>query len=203
MSVATDAYLDTTHASSKRFIPGEIGIWVFIFADLFTFAIYFTGYFNSRALHTADFAAASGSLTMTVALINTLVLLTSSLLVVIAANAMRAGAAAMPVAKVALKLAMLCGLTFVALKLYEYTHMIGLGETANASVYFGYFYVLTGMHFCHVIGGLIILYMLHRKATLGRALEPREIRLAEAGACYWHLVDLLWMIIFPLLYMVA
>lgn len=196
---ADAASLSASHG--KRIVPGEAGIWVFIFADLVTFAIFFMAFFKDRALQPEAFALARHGLTINVALINTLVLLTSSLLVVVGVNAIRQGQ--FPAARIAIRLAMLCGAIFIGLKLYEYGHMVGEGKGAAAGIYYNYFYVLTGLHFAHVLGGLVILRIMLAKAKTQTRLSPREFHAVESGACYWHLVDLLWMVIFPLLYMVA
>jgi nitric oxide reductase NorE protein len=95
----------------------------------------------------------------------------------------------------------LVGACFVGIKAFEYHEKIAAGITPSTNEFFMYYFVLTGLHLAHVIIGLIVLTVL---STLARKPEPTTTHIAffEGGACFWHMVDLLWIVIFPLIFLV-
>jgi len=126
--------------------------------------------------------------------VNTIVLLTSSLLVAASVHAARDGR---PEHAIILTYAGGgCGVIFVAIKAYEWTTELAAGHTVS-NQFFSFYYVLTGVHMVHVALGLIILGVVVREL---RAPKRRRTSLVEQGATYWHMVDLLWVVIFGLLY---
>jgi nitric oxide reductase NorE protein len=90
----------------------------------------------------------------------------------------------------------------VALKVTEYVLLVGAGHTAGANHFYLYYFILTGLHLLHVCIGIVVLVLL---LTQTRRTELSATRLAviEGGGCFWHLVDLLWIVLFPLLYLVS
>lgn len=181
-------------------IPGETGIWVLIGGDLIIFAALFATFLNYRRQDIAGFAAGRGQLHQAVGLASTLLLLLSSLLVMLAVKAMRATAGSL--ARWALLGAIACGVSFSALKVLDYQDKVAHGHTPASSTFFMLYFVLTGLHWFHLAIGLVVLGVLLRLACRP-VLGPRQIAWVEAGACFWHMVDLLWIILFPLLYLVA
>jgi nitric oxide reductase NorE protein len=186
--------------TTVRRIPGESGTWVFLFGDMIVFGVFFVTFMVERAKAPDVFDAARRTLHIGVGVTNTLVLLTSSLLVVIALGAIRSGAKS--IATTALYAAIACGLTFIGLKVFEYVALASAGHGPGANHFYLYYFILTGLHLLHVCIGLTVLVLL---VTQARRTELSETRLAlvEGGACFWHLVDLLWIFLFALLYLVS
>ncbi|MCD9029148.1 cytochrome c oxidase subunit 3 [Luteimonas sp. BDR2-5] len=197
-----EAVLHTdTRAHPARRVPGEPGLWVFLFADMAIFLVFFVAFLKERGQAHELFEASRMSVGLTIGLINTVILLTSSLLVVMGINAARHHAN--EVARRALYGAVACGVVFVVLKLVEYTHLIQAGHVIGSNLYFDYFYFLTGMHLAHILIGFVTLSIMIGKVRQPGKLSARDMSVMESCGCYWHLVDLLWMFIFPLLIVVA
>jgi len=135
-----------------------------------------------------------------VGLTNTLVLLTSSLCVVVALRAMRSGAG--HIARPAVAAAMICGAVFIALKVFEYHSLVTAGHGAGANHFYLYYFILTGVHLFHVCVGMADLTFLLTQ-TQRHEISDTRMAVVEGGACFWHLVGLLWIVLFPLLYLVA
>jgi nitric oxide reductase NorE protein len=191
---------DVVRTPVKRHVPGEPGIWVLLFGDMLVFTILFAVYLQRRGQNQELFAQSQDALNRTFGAVNTLVLLTSSLLVVFAVRAMRSEqwrhlAGRLTVAAVAV------GSCFVLIKAFEYHEKIAAGITPSTNEFFMYYFVLTGLHLAHVIVGLGVLLALSR---LARKPAPTRTHIAffEGGGCFWHMVDLLWIVIFPLLFLV-
>lgn len=180
-----------------RHVPGEAGVWVLILGDMVVFAIFFATYLVYRAADTAQFAASQAQLNQTYGAVNTLLLLTSSLLVAAGVKALRTRNGTL--APWLFSAALACGLGFAGMKFLEYGEKIGAGLTPRTDDFFMLYYILTGVHFFHVVLGMGVLTALIVSARR-RANAP--MRFVEGGACFWHMVDLLWIILFPLLYLV-
>lgn len=187
-------------SAHTKHVPGEPGIWILIFGDMVVFTVLFTVYLNSRGRNEALFAESQATLNKTLGALNTLVLLCSSMLIVLAALAFRSEqwrhlTARLTVAGAAV------GSCFVLVKVIEYHAKVAAGLTPSTNEFYMYYFVLTGLHLAHVIIGLIVLTVLSR---LARKPAPTRTHIAffEGGACFWHMVDLLWLIIFPLFFLV-
>jgi nitric oxide reductase NorE protein len=186
--------------ASARRVPGEQGTWVFLFGDMLVFAVFFATFMVERSKAPDVFDAARKTLHVNIGLVNTLVLLTSSLFVVAAIGAIRTGARS--IAARALLVAIGCGVVFVALKVTEYVLLVGAGHTAGANHFYLYYFILTGLHLLHVCIGIGVLVLLFSQ-TRRTELSATRLAVIEGGACFWHLVDLLWIVLFPLLYLVS
>lgn len=186
-------------AREKR-IPGEGGTWVFLFGDMLVFGAFFVTFLVERSKAPDVFDAARSTLHVGVGVINTLVLLTSSLCIVLTVNAVRVGQR--PLATKAAAAAIVFGLLFIALKVYEYISLGTAGHGPGANDFYLYYFILTGLHLFHVCLGLGALTFV---LTQTRRHEPSDTRtaLVEGAACFWHLVDLLWIFLFALLYLVS
>lgn len=187
-------------AATTRRIPGEQGTWIFLLGDMLVFAVFFATFMVERAKAPEVFDVARKTLHVNIGLVNTLVLLTSSLFVVAAIGAIRTGRRA--IAARALLIAAGCGVVFVALKVTEYVLLAGAGHGPGANHFYLYYFILTGLHLLHVVIGILVLTLMF---TQTRRIELSATRLAviEGGGCFWHLVDLLWIVLFPLLYLVS
>lgn len=183
-----------------RRIPGEGGTWVFLFGDMLVFGAFFVTFMVERAKAPEAFDVARTTLHIGVGVLNTLVLLTSSLFVVLALGAMRTGARR--IATRAVLTAIACGVVFVALKVFEYVSLATAGHGPGGNAFYLYYFILTGLHLFHVclgLGALAFVLTQTRRAELGRT----RTALVESAACFWHLVDLLWIFLFALLYLVS
>ncbi len=183
--------------AEPRYPPGDLAIWIFILAELSVFAVFFAAYAFTRMNNPDLFNTYQASLNRGAALINTLALITSSYFVVRAVAAIRVGER-LRCARW-LWLAILMGLVFLGVKGFEYAHHFGQGITLSTNRFYMFYLSLTFFHFMHVILGLVILLAVALKARKG-GYDEREHTGVETGASYWHMVDLLWLILFPLVY---
>lgn len=181
-------------------VPGEPGLWILLFGDLLIFTVLFVVYLSRRADDPELFATSQDHLNRTFGVVNTLILLTSSLLVVLATKALRDDRLRSLAAPLTVGGALI-GACFVVVKVFEYQQKFAAGIGPSTNEFFMYYFVLTGLHLAHVIIGLAMLAVLARLASKPDP-TPMRIGFFEGGACFWHLVDLLWIIIFPLVFLV-
>ncbi|SEH53201.1 nitric oxide reductase NorE protein [Mycolicibacterium rutilum] len=175
-------------------LPGDVDMWVMVLGDLIIFGGYFIVFMVYRAMNPAEFLAAQQHLDINLGVLNTVILLTSSWFVARSVLAARSGNPAQAIRLVYAGGG--CGLLFMAVKGYEWFAKITAGHT-NSDMFYAFYYVLTGVHLIHVLIGLIVLGVVVREL---RNPGRRRASLVESGAVYWHMVDLLWVVIFGLLY---
>lgn len=194
----TDSTLATEANENPHAIPGEVGIWVFVLGDMFVFGLFFTVFVYYRGLDLEVFRASQATLNQNYGAANTLLLLFSSWFVVLAVIDVRERAGSY--AARLLGLAMLCGVGFSIVKFVEYGEKLRAGLGIMTNDFYMYYYIFTGLHFVHVIIGIgVLIYLLSMvRAGINSA---GEMRIFESGAIYWHMVDLLWIVLFPLLYL--
>ncbi len=178
-------------------LPGDFAIWIFIFAELLVFGILFLAYAFTRANHVDLFDAGQLTLDRTGGLLNTLALITGSYCVVAAVTAIRQGRQALCGRWLAAALAM--GGIFLVVKTGEFYTKFSAGITLSTDTFYMFYLSLTFFHYMHVILGMIILAVVWHKAVRGR-YSAAEHTGVETGAAYWHMVDLVWLILFPLVY---
>jgi nitric oxide reductase NorE protein len=192
--------LDGRPTPQRRHVPGEEGVWIFIFGDMTIFAVLFATFLHYRSRNPQLFNQSQQALNPVFGAVNTLLLLLSSLLVVTAISAMRAKITG--IAPLLIAGAIGCGLCFSVLKVIEYRHKIDAGITPQTNEFFMYYFVLTGLHWFHLIIGLgVLTYLLWTSRK--PALTAKQFSWVEGGGCFWHMVDLLWIVLFPLLYLIA
>jgi nitric oxide reductase NorE protein len=172
-------------------LPGDPMIWVLVFSELAAFGLFLGAFAVARAVHPAVFASGQSALDSGLAGLNTIVLVTSGWAAARGTTAARAGEARS--SRHWLLLAMGLGATFVAIKLAEYAKEIGSGVGLETSPFFTLYFLLTGFHLLHVCLGIAIL------AVVCRGAEPANV---ETGTTFWHMVDLVWIVMFPILYLV-
>lgn len=177
--------------------PGDLAIWIFILAELSVFALLFVVYAFTRRYHLELFNHYQLQLDRTSGLINTLTLITSSYLVVRAVAAIKQGDARR--CSRWLWGAFALGLLFLLVKGAEYHHHFSLGIGLSTNLFYTFYIALTFFHFMHVIMGMVILAVVATKARRG-GYSAAEHTGVETGASYWHMVDLVWLILFPLIY---
>jgi nitric oxide reductase NorE protein len=172
-------------------LPGDPMMWVLIFSELVAFGLFLGTFVIARAIHPAMFASGQAALDTGLAGINTIVLVTSGWAAARGTSAAQAGNRR--ASRLWLLGAMLLGAVFVAIKLTEYAGEVALGAGLESSPFFTLYFLLTGFHLLHVCLGIIILAVVCRRA---------EAVSVETGAAFWHMVDLVWIVMFPILYLV-
>lgn len=181
-------------------MPGEEGTWIFIFGDMTVFALLFGVYLEARSKEPELFDSSQELLNQNFGAINTMLLLCSSLFVVTAIRAMRSDTGRELAPKLVAG-AFACGLGFCFVKFLEYSSKLSDDINPATNDFWMYFYVLTGLHFFHLLCGmalLVFIFVQSRKPSI----DSRRFIFVEGGACFWHMVDLLWIVLFPLLYLV-
>lgn len=204
--------IDLSKSAQKRskpraHVPGEVGVWVFILGDMAIFGLFFIVFVYYRGLNIELYLQSQATLSQNYGAINTLFLLASSWFVAMAVDDMRSKTPKL--APRFFALAMLCGFGFGVVKIIEYREKIGAGITLTTNDFYMYYYIFTGLHFLHVLIGMGVLVFLwfkarasvQRKDDTSIAENEKEMMLIESGASYWHMVDLLWIVLFPLLYL--
>jgi nitric oxide reductase NorE protein len=175
--------------------PGEWGLWVFILGDLTLFGVFFAALMSDRRQDPDGYALAAGQLHLGLGTVNTLLLLTSSYLVVGALGAEKHGRTAARRRRLAG--ALTCAGAFLVVKVIEYLAVASDDRpSASSSRFLAYFFVLTGIHVLHVLIGAALL--LHWRGKQGA--QRLSTRFIEGASVYWHMVDILWIMLFSLLY---
>jgi nitric oxide reductase NorE protein len=199
LSTLTREEFPTARPKRERHLPGEEGVWVLIFGDMLLFGVFFATFLYYRGREPELFAESQTHLSVGIGVVNTLLLLCSSLLVVTGVRAIRHGATHLAPAMFAG--AFLCGAGFGFDKYIEYSGKIAQGITPATNNFFMYYYILTGLHMFHVIIGMGVLTYMYFQARKPD-MTARRFAYIEGGACFWHMVDLLWIVLFPLIYLV-
>lgn len=181
-------------------LPGEPGVWVFIFGDMMVFSLFFAVFTYYRGQDVALFQASQAKLSQTLGLLNTALMLSSSWFVATGVQSARRGQRRL--AARCFGLAFCCGLGFVGVKYLEWSDKIRSGLTLTSNDFFMYYYMFTGIHLLHVLIGMGVLTFLTRHVAVGE-LDARRLANLESGASFWHVVDLLWIGLFALLYLLV
>ena len=181
----------------KQALPGDFAIWIFIYAELLVFGIFFLAYAFARAQNVELFNEYQQTLNRETGAINTLLLITSSYFVVMAVNAIRRNAARR--CSQWLMLAILGGAVFVVVKMSEFVAKYADGINLSTNTFYMFYLSLTFFHFMHVLMGMVILAAVAVKAYRG-GYSAQDHTGVETGASYWHMVDLVWIVLFPLVY---
>jgi cytochrome c oxidase subunit 3 len=189
----------------------KLGMWVFLGSESLLFAGLLALYAAYRFAYPLEFHAASAHANLAIGTINTYLLLTSSLTMALAVDATRRGRRRRTVAMLCATIAF--GLAFDVLKVVEYAGHLSEGiapggyyafadlPAHGAVLYFTLYYLLTGLHALHVTGGVVALIWVAALAARG-AFTPHDHVALELGGLYWHLVDLVWIFLWPLLYLI-
>jgi len=185
--------------TAGRYPPGDFAIWIFIYAELLAFGIFFLSYAFARANNVELFNESQLLLNRTAGAINTMVLITSSYFVVRAVAAIRDNKAQLCSRWLLAAILMAC--VFVVIKLFEFYTKYQEGITLSTNTFYMFYLSLTFFHFMHVILGAVILTAVMLKARSG-GYSREEHTGVETGGSYWHMVDLVWIILFPLVYII-
>jgi len=184
-------------ANENERVPGERDMWFFVVFESLVFTSYFCVYLYFRTEDERTFLEAQSHLTLSLGILATILLLTSSWAIARCVQHARAGRyrAAQHLAFVTAGL----GLAFLALKLVEWETLIHDGHTFTSSDFMQYFFFLTGMHAIHLLIGFVAVGVLVYQLS---GPQRRSQEIVETCSTYWHTVDLYWVIIFALLYVV-
>lgn len=178
---------------------GKLGMWVFLASEVMLFGAFISSYI---VLHmgSPNFGRPPVELLgKPLATINTFILITSSVTMVLALASIQAEK--IKAFAGYLSVTMILGLTFLVIKGFEYQHKIHEGITISSSLFGSFYYTMTGLHGLHMIGGLVFNLYILVKGLRGGFSNGRWERVEYAGL-YWHFVDLVWVILFPLFYLV-
>ena len=178
--------------------PGGMMIWVFIYMELLAFGLAFVVFSALRSQSLEIFESSQAELDQTLALINTLVLVTSGYFVVLANGSYDRGhhghAARWLGAAIGL------GAVFTLIKAGEYRDKIAHGLTTGVNQFFDFYWLLTVFHLGHVLLGILVLAYMMRKIRKGEAFAAADFNL-RTGSAFWHMCDLIWVLLFPILYL--
>ena len=179
--------------------PANESVWVFILGDMCVFSMFFFMYLYYRSGSLELYQQSQLFLNPHYGSINTLLLLASSWLIVMAVIALRRDDTRK--CSYFTALAVILGTLFAVLKVFEYREKLQLGIGFEYSQFFTFYYMLTGIHLAHLISGLAILVYLYFSVRARTSSTADQINTFELSAIFWHMVDLLWILIFPLLYL--
>lgn len=173
-------------------LPGHPMMWVLILTEIVTFGLILAAFAVTGAVEPEIFAAGRAQLDPVLGGVNTLVLITSGWLAALAVEHRVGGRRG--TARLLLAGAALLGCLFIILKIVEYASKIDAGVGMETSTFFTLYFLLTGFHLLHVVLGIIILAAVTRHDSLENL---------RTGTAFWHMVDLIWVVMYPLIYLVG
>jgi len=175
--------------------PGGILLWIIIFLELSTFGIALIAMVYSSKDEPEIFHSSRLLLNTTIGAVNTVFLIVSGFCMAQSVAYFKRGN--LKKSSLFLKLTMLGGLLFLGLKMFEYFHKIDMGYTMGYNTFFTFYWMLTLFHVIHVLVGLVILVSL--QYSLNKSKTTLENM--ESSAAFWHMCDLIWILLFPIIYL--
>jgi len=178
---------------------GKLGIWLFLASEVMLFGALFSSLILIRS-SAPTWPRGWEELNVPLATVNTFVLIASSVTVVLAWANLRLGN--FNLGRLFIALTLLCGLIFMVIKGFEYGHKFEVGHYPSTSNFFATYFVMTGLHGLHVLGGMIVFaYFLTFGSKMWKTERERFTNRIEIVGLYWHFVDLVWIFLFPTLYL--
>ena len=209
---STSALLHQFNTAEQQKDASNLGMWVFLVTEIMFFGGMFTAYIVYRSLHPAGFVEASHELNLTLGAINTAVLICSSFFMACSVNSAATGAKNALAGYLAVTI--LFGVTFLAIEMSEW-HMLykeglmpgfnftyGEADPRHVQLFFGLYFSMTGLHATHVTIGVFLLAIMAIRAYRG-VFNSHYYTPIEISGLYWHFVDLVWIFLFPLYYLIA
>jgi cytochrome c oxidase subunit 3 len=178
----------------------KFGMWLFIATELLLFGGLFTAYTIYRAKYPEMFHEQHLELNKPIGAINTVILICSSLTMALGVASIKRGK--QELLRLFLSLTILFGIMFLINKYFEWGHEFRDGNYPGTSIFFSLYFMMTGLHMIHVIVGLLVLAVMLAWSFTGRFSDKYNTPI-ELGGIYWHLVDLIWIYLFPLLYLIG
>jgi heme/copper-type cytochrome/quinol oxidase subunit 3 len=188
----------TVEARPDTGLPnGKLGIWLFLASEVMLFGALFSSYILLRVGSTEW---PQGGLDVLLGTVNTIILIGSSVTMVMAWASLKLNDWGRH--RLFLAATFLLALVFLVNKYFEYAHHLELGEGPSHSTFLAIYYTLTGLHGLHIIGGMVVMaYLLGPGAKLWRTSPEQFTNRIEYTGLYWHFVDLVWIFLFPVLYL--
>jgi len=199
-------------SAEHEYATSKEGVWLFLTSEILMFGGLFVGYIIFQNMYPEVFAEGARHLNWKLGALNTLVLLTSSLTMVLGIHYSQAGDRKKAVRYLAATI--LCGAIFMVVKYFEYTHKIHEGLLPgtwysadkhgldNIGLYYSFYFMMTGLHGIHVVAGMLLILWVLIRANKGE-FNAHYYTPVEGVGLFWHLVDLIWIFLFPLLYLVG
>lgn len=190
----------------------KLGMWIFLLTEILLFGGLFCAYAVYRAWNPEMFYNAHKFLNIHMGTLNTAVLITSSLTMALAIRGIQSGDRRKAIVNLSLTLA--CAAVFLVVKYFEYSHKFHLGqlpgkyytftgvEGANPHIFFSIYFIMTGLHGLHVLAGMVAIGWALVKTVKNR-FSAEYYTPMEMTGLYWHLVDIIWIFLFPLLYLIG
>ncbi len=201
---------ELSHTEHRDYTGAKLGMWLFLFTEIILFGGMFLLYSIYRDVHTADFHEAGKEMSVAIGAINTIILLTSSLTIVLAITSIRNGEKTRSILFQGVTI--ILGLAFLGNKYIEWSDHIRHGFYPNSPellslphgeiLFFGLYYVMTGIHALHVLIGITVIGFVLILTSRGRVSSGDFVKL-ENTALFWHLVDVIWIYLFPLFYLIT
>ena len=199
MSAAIEIPYNSTERPDTGLYNAKLGVWLFLSSEVMLFGALFSTYVLLRTgsetwEHGAEF------LNVPLATINTLVLIISSVTMVMSWASLKAKN--LGLFKLYMGLTILCGATFLVIKGFEYAHKFETGLFPSTSTFMALYFTMTGLHGLHVVGGMIVNgYLWGPGSRMWQTDPQRFTNRIEVAGLYWHFVDLVWIFLFPTLYL--
>ncbi len=200
----------TPHLTHRDYTGAKLGMWLFLFTEIILFGGMFLLYSIYRNVHTADFHEAGKEMSVVIGAINTIILLTSSLTMALSISAIKNGEKSRSILLQAVTI--ILGLAFLVNKYFEWSDHIHhgfypnspelLGMSHGKILFFGLYYVMTGIHGLHVLIGVGIIGFVLILTSRGIVSAADYVKLENTGL-FWHLVDIIWIYLFPLFYLIT
>ncbi len=198
-------------SAEHEYESSKEGLWIFLTSEVLMFGTLFVGYFIYSNLYPEVFIEGSKSTDWRLGTLNTVVLLFSSLTMALGIYYCQKNDKKKAVLNLAITIA--CGAVFMIVKYFEYSHKIHLGKMPglwftgdthgikNLPLYFSFYFMMTGLHGIHVLAGMVLVAWVMLRAHRGE-FGPHYYTPVECVGLFWHLIDLIWIFLFPLLYLV-
>jgi len=204
------AELAKTSVEHRDYTGSKLGMWFFLFTEVLLFGGLFLVYSVYRAMHSGEFHEAAKELNTVIGAANTVILLTSSLTIAASISAIQRGSRKLSILLQSTTL--LFGALFLVNKYFEWSAKFQHGLYPDAPellerghgqiLFYGLYYVMTGLHGLHVLAGLVLIgAMLY--FTARERVNSRNFGWLENSGLYWHLVDIIWIYLFPLFYLIT
>jgi cytochrome c oxidase subunit 3 len=191
-------------------LGAKIGMWLFLFTEILLFGGLFLLYSVDLSKYADSFHKAGQALDVTIGTINTIVLITSSFFIALSITTLRSGKTKLTIILVILTI--LSAIVFLVNKYFEWTAKIAHGIYPNSEhlitlprgeiSFYNLYYIMTGLHAFHVCIGIIILSVV-TILLIKRKIKSDNFIVLENSALYWHLVDLIWIFLYPLFYLIV
>lgn len=199
-------------SAEQAFDASKLGLWLFLVTEILLFGGLFVAYIIYRGLYPEMFFEASHHLNRVLGAINTVVLIASSFTMAMAVNRTLQNDSNR--ANQYLLITLFCALIFMAIKYMEYTHKIHEGmlpgglytfegiKSPKADLFFSLYFMMTGLHGIHVLVGMGLIFWILIRSNKGH-FSSKYYTPVDMTGLYWHLVDLIWIFLFPLLYLIG